>query len=75
MANVLTPAGGIFRPPRGGRLVLVLLRMEATTFLSTPSARRATYECFKRRIKPNVFLSTPSARRATRTVSCPCIFW
>ena len=33
-------------------------------FLSTPSARRATTDCYTR-IKDGQFLSTPSARRAT----------
>ena len=35
-------------------------------FLSTPSARRATYSTSTRNVK-NEFLSTPSARRATLT--------
>ena len=54
------------RPPRGGRLLpggqIVLFPL----FLSTPSARRAT---FFRNIGFLVgqFLSTPSARRATNT--------
>ena len=34
-------------------------------FLSTPSARRATYDVWEK-ITPIIFLSTPSARRATR---------
>ena len=33
-------------------------------FLSTPSARRATYVSYTK-ISPHRFLSTPSARRAT----------
>ena len=33
-------------------------------FLSTPSARRATYDVWEK-ITPIIFLSTPSARRAT----------
>ena len=32
------------RPPRGGRLLLPLFRYLLKIFLSTPSARRATYE-------------------------------
>ena len=65
MANVLTPAGGIFRRPRGGRPQVIIgqvdhrhisihaLREEGDTFLPTPSQSMS------------VFLSTPSARRAT----------
>ena len=52
------------RPPRGGRQEAGGITNMASTFLSTPSARRAT--------RPNeynlcmlIFLSTPSARRAT----------
>ena len=52
------------RPPRGGRRQPVLLRRRGAIFLSTPSARRATFT-----VKPYIyyrrFLSTPSARRAT----------
>ena len=66
MANVLTPAGGIFRRPRGGRPQVIIgqvdhrhisihaLREEGDTFLPTPSQSMS------------VFLSTPSARRATK---------
>ena len=65
MANVLTPAGGIFRRPRGGRPQVIIgqvdhrhisihaLREEGDTFLPTPSQSMS------------VFLSTPSVRRAT----------
>ena len=42
MANVLTPAGGIFRPPRGGRRRKDVGSCLVSIFLSTPSARRAT---------------------------------
>ena len=42
MANVLTPAGGIFRRPRGGRRRRGPLLGGSQRFLSTPSARRAT---------------------------------
>ena len=43
MANVLTPAGGIFRPPRGGRRRKDVGSCLVSIFLSTPSARRATF--------------------------------
>ena len=33
------------RPPRGGRLVLLAVRIQIVQFLSTPSARRATWPC------------------------------
>ena len=45
-------------------MVTLVLLMLMATFLSTPSARRATNESLKRRIG-TLFLSTPSARRAT----------
>ena len=35
-------------------------------FLSTPSARRATWNSMLGAIQDNIFLSTPSARRATK---------
>ncbi len=41
--------------------------VSACIFLSTPSARRATY-LYAREIEPWKFLSTPSARRATSFV-------
>ena len=44
MANVLTPAGGIFRPPRGGRRRKDVGSCLVSIFLSTPSARRATFK-------------------------------
>ncbi len=52
------------RPPRGGRLASCLIASFSFLFLSTPSARRATYfvDCFAGNTR---FLSTPSARRAT----------
>ena len=52
------------RPPRGGRRLIVFYNFNEELFLSTPSARRATFSkylwgcCVE-------FLSTPSARRAT----------
>ena len=52
------------RPPRGGRPALGAFFVFVWTFLSTPSARRATLT--KSRKSWNwLFLSTPSARRAT----------
>ena len=44
VAKAMSEQWGYFypRPPRGGRLVAVLLHGSASTFLSTPSARRAT---------------------------------
>ena len=52
------------RPPRGGRPRLLVAIQYLLTFLSTPSARRATrYKGGTLTIK--IFLSTPSARRAT----------
>ena len=38
----------------------------ASLFLSTPSARRATFLIMSMPIAMSAFLSTPSARRATR---------
>ena len=52
------------RPPRGGRLHGILLTGSCREFLSTPSARRATFSDAGYRLPP-IFLSTPSARRAT----------
>ena len=53
------------RPPRGGRLSVLDTSVTATVFLSTPSARRATFERNKSGARCQKFLSTPSARRAT----------
>ena len=52
------------RPPRGGRPLTVRLSALPRSFLSTPSARRATSASLPCR-SPARFLSTPSARRAT----------
>ena len=52
------------RPPRGGRLLSTLLSMRIASFLSTPSARRATI-FIRSGMALLLFLSTPSARRAT----------
>ena len=55
------------RPPRGGRpWAAFLTATSSTTFLSTPSARRATEPPYIG-IGAVKFLSTPSARRATST--------
>ena len=52
------------RPPRGGRRGSLTVFLSLFIFLSTPSARRATFlvGCLP---APPTFLSTPSARRAT----------
>ena len=53
------------RPPRGGRRLCITSNMRTNTrFLSTPSARRATYNS-SYSYSNFAFLSTPSARRAT----------
>ena len=54
------------RPPRGGRRMALLQAYAPKRFLSTPSARRATF-FFGAYCQCTQFLSTPSARRATRT--------
>ena len=53
------------RPPRGGRRLLHTSYLCIETFLSTPSARRATNGRPSARTAVSRFLSTPSARRAT----------
>ena len=53
------------RPPRGGRLCPPGHVLHSLKFLSTPSARRATFACLLNQEKLHEFLSTPSARRAT----------
>ena len=55
------------RPPRGERLLVCWAYSSTSSFLSTPSARRATYGNVLS-ISRSGFLSTPSARRATRLV-------
>ena len=57
------------RPPRGGRPKLLTGGVDVQEFLSTPSARRATYEDRLDMTITCQFLSTPSARRAT---GLPC---
>ena len=52
------------RPPRGGRPPPSLADSQPDEFLSTPSARRATF-CVSSLPVCWSFLSTPSARRAT----------
>ena len=53
------------RPPRGGRPIAIAQAAEASVFLSTPSARRATSPSSSPMLATFQFLSTPSARRAT----------
>ena len=53
------------RPPRGGRHTGVGFVHGFNGFLSTPSARRATYQVMGLEFDEAEFLSTPSARRAT----------
>ena len=43
-------------------------------FLSTPSARRATFASIMRCKGTNIFLSTPSARRATAKTETKSLF-
>ena len=52
------------RPPRGGRQLWFVVHCQGSLFLSTPSARRATF-CIVSFAHLGRFLSTPSARRAT----------
>ena len=52
------------RPPRGGRPPAAVSASMTRSFLSTPSARRAT-NAQEDESSTLVFLSTPSARRAT----------
>ncbi len=52
------------RPPRGGRRLNFQFSFFRSLFLSTPSARRATWVLDRDSPRPE-FLSTPSARRAT----------
>ena len=54
------------RPPRGGRLIPTGGAIRMMIFLSTPSARRATFGVAIAAAEHRVFLSTPSARRATK---------
>ena len=62
------------RPPRGGRQLDGLPVCSAVRFLSTPSARRATWTVTPQSRDRWEFLSTPSARRATtaHNVFCRC---
>ena len=65
-------AGGVVyfypRPPRGGRPWYNRPNTKHKTFLSTPSARRATQGMTPAQVLDCLFLSTPSARRATHGV-------
>ena len=69
-----TPSRNFYpRPPRGGRHLLDLLSRMTNEFLSTPSARRATFSrC--RCCRSTSFLSTPSARRATAKTETKSLF-
>ena len=58
------------RPPRGGRRATTPAPGRVSSFLSTPSARRAT-DGPVGDIEVSEFLSTPSARRATKKGKCP----
>ena len=58
------------RPPRGGRQVGSFALSSDKTFLSTPSARRATSD-LRFAVSLSIFLSTPSARRATHQDAPP----
>ena len=53
------------RPPRGGRRTPAQRAAKLVQFLSTPSARRATFTIEDALFGKIKFLSTPSARRAT----------
>ena len=56
------------RPPRGGRRPPSRIWRWSWSFLSTPSARRATVVTSAGSSLEPIFLSTPSARRATLAV-------
>ena len=56
------------RPPRGGRRLPSCKSLTCRTFLSTPSARRATFSQAST-CRSKSFLSTPSARRATDNIA------
>ena len=59
------------RPPRGGRPSMFRsFPCSMVVFLSTPSARRATFEDNKHTMSLKLLLSTPSARRATCSSCC-----
>ena len=64
------PADFYPRPPRGGRPHMTSYVNAFHKFLSTPSARRATFAWARAAKKRERFLSTPSARRAT-SGRCP----
>ena len=61
------------RPPRGGRRERIIFAPAIDRFLSTPSARRATWKGLLV-MSVQTFLSTPSARRATAALpSAECL--
>ena len=64
-AGAVAPEYFYPRPPRGGRPCYLQASRQSGTFLSTPSARRATSNSAHILREVSVFLSTPSARRAT----------
>ena len=67
--SVIPLSAGMYfypRPPRGGRQKQKEAEEAKRQFLSTPSARRATYDG-SMALADHEFLSTPSARRATST--------
>ena len=57
------------RPPGGGRPGVILYCSSMSTFLSTPSGWRATYNYDLRDLAAVAFLSTPSGWRATLELS------
>ena len=64
-SSTITEKGDFYpRPPRGGRRTTWMEQSDTEIFLSTPSARRATYP-YEWSCTTHLFLSTPSARRAT----------
>ena len=63
--NLTTGTDFYPRPPRGGRRPILQRPPPSFLFLSTPSARRATYDSVSHPVQVAIFLSTPSARRAT----------
>ena len=62
------------RPPRGGRPSTSSLIVSSRLFLSTPSARRATWPMMWSASAGKIFLSTPSARRATAKTETKSLF-
>ena len=65
MANVLTPAGGIFRPPRGGRPQVIIGQVDHRHISIHALREEGDLELERGLLRFKLFLSTPSARRAT----------